>query len=190
MLCELFQLIKQTLSMPIPKFIICTFFMEMYSANTKEFILYFLLFFSFESHGSTPSQSNLNAILTMYPYVSTKFDFQTQSNPLHFVVHLLLWEHFFIIALSLTLPLSPSLYTVVVVVAVCCTSLTDLHTLSRLFVFALPRSLTFLSLLMRAICNCQTHAHYPLSLEFVLALLLFVLVTVSNCNEGYTLFCI
>lgn len=109
MLCELFQLIKQTLSMPIPKFIICTFFMEMYLANTKEFILYFLLFFSFESHGSTPSQSNLNAILTMYPYVSTKFDFQTQSNPLHFVAHLLLWEHFFIIALSLTLPLSLSL---------------------------------------------------------------------------------
>lgn len=150
MLCELFQLIKQTLSMPIPKFIICTFFMEMYSANTKEFILYFLLFFSFESHGSTPSQSNLNAILTMYPYVSTKFDFQTQSNPLHFVAHLLLWEHFFIIVLSLTLPLSlsPFLYTVVVVVAVCCSSLADLHTLSRLFVFALPRSLTFLSLIL------------------------------------------
>lgn len=173
-----------------PNLLFAHFFMEMYSANTKEFILYFLLFFSFESHGSTPSQSNLNAILTMYPYVSTKFDFQTQSNPLHFVAHLLLWEHFFIIALSLTLPLSPSLYTVVVVVAGCCSSLTDLHTLSRLFVFALPRSLTFLSLLMRAICNCQTHAHYPLSLEFVLALLLFVLVTVSNCNEGYTLFCI
>lgn len=58
--------------------------MEMYSDNTLTFLSYFLLFFSFESHGSTPSQSNLNAILTMYPYVSTKYDFKLKIT--HFIM--------------------------------------------------------------------------------------------------------